>query len=60
MMNENDESISYRWSLGGRDCLPQNLRPVDVKPALKPEELIAIIGDYEALIVRSASLVTAK
>ena len=33
---------------------------VDIKPALKPEELTAIIGDYEALIVRSASLVTAQ
>jgi len=33
---------------------------VDVKPALKPEELLAIIGDYEALIVRSASQVTAQ
>ena len=33
---------------------------LDIKPALKPEELTAIIGDYEALIVRSASLVTAQ
>ena len=33
---------------------------VDIKPALKPEELLAIIGDYEALIVRSASQVTAQ
>jgi D-3-phosphoglycerate dehydrogenase len=33
---------------------------LDIKPALKPEELLAIIGDYEALIVRSASQVTAQ
>ncbi|MBI2979263.1 MAG: phosphoglycerate dehydrogenase [Chloroflexi bacterium] len=32
---------------------------VDIKPGLKPEELIAIVGDYEALIVRSQSQVTA-
>jgi len=38
------------------------LRPhaeVDVKTGLKPEELIAIIGDYDALIVRSQTKVTA-
>jgi D-3-phosphoglycerate dehydrogenase len=33
---------------------------LDIKPALKPEELLAIIGDYEGLIVRSASTVTAQ
>ncbi|MDD5288376.1 MAG: phosphoglycerate dehydrogenase [Dehalococcoidales bacterium] len=33
---------------------------LDIKPALKPEELLAIIGDYEALIVRSSSQVTAQ
>jgi len=31
-----------------------------MKPVLKPEELLAIIGDYEGLIVRSASTVTAQ
>jgi len=39
------------------------LRPhaeVDVKTGLKPEELLAIIGAYEALIVRSQTKVTAK
>jgi len=39
------------------------LRPhaqVDVKTGLKPEELISIIGDYEALVVRSQTKVTAK
>jgi D-3-phosphoglycerate dehydrogenase len=33
---------------------------VDVKPELKPEELVSIIGDYEALIVRSQTRVTAE
>lgn len=33
---------------------------LDIKPALKPEELLAIIGDYEALIVRSSSQVNAQ
>jgi len=33
---------------------------VDVKLKLKPEELIAIIGDYEALLVRSQTQVTAE
>ncbi len=39
------------------------LRPhaeVDVKIDLDPEELIAIIGDYEALLVRSQTKVTAE
>jgi D-3-phosphoglycerate dehydrogenase len=38
------------------------LRPhaeVDVKTGLKPEELMAIIGDYDALLVRSQTKVTA-
>ena len=33
---------------------------VDVKVGLKPEELEAIIGDYDALAVRSATKVNAK
>jgi D-3-phosphoglycerate dehydrogenase / 2-oxoglutarate reductase len=32
---------------------------VDVKPGLPPEELKAIIGDYDALVIRSATKVTA-
>ncbi|MFC1948891.1 phosphoglycerate dehydrogenase [Chloroflexota bacterium] len=32
---------------------------VDVKTDLKPEELVSIIGDYEALVVRSQTRVTA-
>lgn len=33
---------------------------VDIKTGLKPEELVSIIGDYEALIVRSQTQVTAE
>ena len=32
---------------------------VDVKVGLKPEEIVSIIGDYEALVVRSQTKVTA-
>jgi D-3-phosphoglycerate dehydrogenase len=32
---------------------------VDIKTTLKPEEIIAIIGDYDALMVRSQTKVTA-
>ncbi len=40
----------------------ENLRKdaqVDIKTDLKPEQIIAIIGDYDALIVRSQTKVTA-
>ncbi|MFC1860483.1 hydroxyacid dehydrogenase [Chloroflexota bacterium] len=33
---------------------------VDIKPGLKSEEIIAIIGDYEAMVVRSQTQVSAK
>jgi len=33
---------------------------VDVKTGLKPDELVAIIGDYEALVVRSQTQVSTK
>jgi D-3-phosphoglycerate dehydrogenase len=33
---------------------------VDIKTKLKPEEIISIIGDYDALIVRSQTKVTAS
>ena len=32
---------------------------VDVKPGMSPEELIACIGDYDGLAVRSATKATA-
>ena len=43
----------------GVACL-KGVAHVDMKPVLKPEELLAIISDYEGLIVRSASTVTAQ
>ena len=33
---------------------------VDIKPGLAPEELISTIGDYDALVVRSQTKVSAK
>ena len=33
---------------------------VDIKLGLKPEEIISLIGDYEALVVRSQTQVSAK
>jgi len=33
---------------------------VDIKTGLKPEELISIIGDYEGLVVRSQTQVSAE
>ena len=42
----------------GVDIL-RNFGQVDVKSKLKPEELIAIIGNYDALIVRSQTQVSA-
>ena len=41
----------------GIDILSENAQ-VDVKTGLKPEELIAIIGDYDALVVRSQTRAT--
>jgi len=43
----------------GIECL-RACAQVDVKTGLKPEEIIKIIGDYEALIVRSQTQVTDK
>ena len=43
----------------GIDILSKHVE-VDVKTGLKPEELLAIIGDYEALMVRSQTKVTAE
>ncbi len=38
----------------------RNYTEVDIKTGLKPKELIAIIGDYDALAVRSQTQVTAE
>ena len=45
-------------SNAGIDIL-RSCAQVDVKPGLKPAEIIAIIGDYEALVVRSQTQVSA-
>jgi len=49
------DSISEEGIAGLRD-----FAQVDVKTGLKPEEIISIIGDYEALMVRSQTKVTAE
>jgi D-3-phosphoglycerate dehydrogenase / 2-oxoglutarate reductase len=41
----------------GIDILSQ-VAQVDVKTGLKPEELIAIIGDYDAIMIRSETRMT--
>ena len=43
----------------GIDILRDNAE-VDVRPGLKPEELMSIIGDYEALVVRSQTQVSSN
>ena len=51
--------VSDSLGQGGMDVLrrEKNLK-VDEKVGLKPEELKAIIGDYDAILVRSATKVT--
>ncbi|HET8733453.1 MAG TPA: phosphoglycerate dehydrogenase [Anaeromyxobacteraceae bacterium] len=44
----------------GVEVLRRSGLEVDVKVGLKPEELEAIIGDYDAIAVRSATKVTAR
>jgi len=50
--------VTDRISNAGLDIL-QDYAQVDFKLGLGPEEIIAIIGDYEALAVRSQTKVTA-
>ncbi|HCZ12809.1 MAG TPA: phosphoglycerate dehydrogenase [Nitrospiraceae bacterium] len=52
--------VSDSISLNGVEILRKAGLEVDVKTGLKPEELKAIIGDYHALIVRSATKATAE
>ncbi|MBM3132962.1 MAG: phosphoglycerate dehydrogenase, partial [Chloroflexi bacterium] len=44
----------------GIDLLEKNGIAVDVKTGLKPEELLKVIPDYDALLVRSETKVTAQ
>lgn len=50
--------VSDNISPNGVDILKKAGLEVDVKTGLKPDELKAIIGDYNALIIRSATKVT--
>ncbi|RMD57853.1 MAG: phosphoglycerate dehydrogenase, partial [Nitrospirae bacterium] len=47
--------ISDNLSKKGIDILRDAGLEVDIKTALKPEELKSIIGDYDAIIIRSAT-----
>lgn len=51
--------VSDSISQKGIDILKKAGLKVDVKTGLKPDELKAIIGEYDALIIRSATKVTA-
>ena len=51
--------ISDKLSLHAADILSERGVEVDVKPGLAPEELAAIIGNYDGLAIRSATKVTA-
>ena len=57
-LDENERAGSRPLAQEGVDILKQYAN-VDVKTKLKPEELKAIIGNYEALVVRSQTRVTA-
>ena len=54
------ESARQRSTGGRRACDPQRGVTVDVKTDLKEDELCGVIGEYDALIVRSGTEVTAK
>jgi len=51
--------ISDNLAQVGVDILRKAGLEVDVKPGLAPDEIKAIIGEYEGLIIRSATKVTA-
>ena len=52
--------VSDKLSDAGVEILKNGGFTVDIKTGLKPEELKAIIGDYDALVVRSATKATAE
>jgi D-3-phosphoglycerate dehydrogenase len=51
--------VSDNISSKGVEILKKAGLEVDVKTGMKPEELIACIGDYDGLVIRSATKVTA-
>ena len=52
--------VSDPLSEEGIEILKSSGFPVDVKPGLSEDELCAIIGDYDCLIIRSGTKVTPK
>ncbi len=52
--------ISDKMSPLAADIFAERGIEVDVKPGMSPEELIACIGDYDGLAVRSATKATAE
>lgn len=52
--------VSDPLSEEGLEILKNSGFPVDVKPGLSEDELCGIIGDYDCLIIRSGTKVTAK
>jgi D-3-phosphoglycerate dehydrogenase len=52
--------ISDNISTKGIEILKKAGLDVDVKTGMKPDELMAVIGDYHGLVVRSATKVTSK
>ncbi len=49
--------ITDNVAAAGIDLLRERV-PVDIKRGLPPDELVAAIGDYDALVVRSETRVT--
>lgn len=52
--------IADKLETAGIDLLKSSGLEVDNKPGLKPDELRAILGTYDAVIVRSAAKITAE
>jgi len=52
--------IADKLSPQAIDVFKQNKVEADVKTGLSPEELLAIIGEYDGIAIRSATKVTAK
>ena len=52
--------VSDKIANEGLEILRRSGGEVDVKTGLKPEEIVPIIGDYDAMVVRSQTRVTAE
>ena len=51
--------VSDKLSPKGVEILKKAGLHVDVRTGMSPEELMAVIGDYHGLVIRSATRVTA-